>query len=192
MMIAVSVVTLINRERRRQRLSLLLLFVGLGGLAAGLRHDRAMSGIGVLTPSAFAAIDEGEPLFTQPEAMGHHSTRPPLARVLSRATNAEPTHDFGHANVPAELEEPASGPFLPAVAPLPELDLPSTLPPAAAAFGHGPDGLPTLSGGPRDIQLPDGRLQRPAIPEPATWVMMIVGYGIAGLAISRGKRRPSG
>lgn len=187
-----SIVTVINRERRRQRLSLLLLLVGLGALAAGLRHDRAMSGIGTFTPSAFAAIDEEEPLFMQPAAIGHHSPRPPLARVLARTGNAEPTRDFGHASAPGELEEPAPGPFLTAVALLPELDLPSMPPPATAASGHGPGGLPALSGGSRDLELPDGRLQRPAIPEPATWVMMIVGYGIAGLAITRGKRRRRG
>jgi hypothetical protein len=54
--------------------------------------------------------------------------------------------------------------------------------------GLGPDGASTFNG---DFQLlTSGQIELAAVPEPATWAMMIIGFAMIGHAL-RGRRRQS-
>jgi len=55
-------------------------------------------------------------------------------------------------------------------------------------IGSGPSGSINLPGGTVDaVDHPHD----PAVPEPATWAMMLVGFGAAGVAMRRGRKKTS-
>ncbi len=100
----------------------------------------------------------------------------PGAPVAGAATPSEP------AAPPGALPSPLT----PAAAGAPSGGFPFA-PPSLAPATASPAGQPTAPGPPTAADVPPiGTI--PAVPEPATWLMMLIGFLVAGVATRRGMR----
>lgn len=116
------------------------------------------------------------------------------ARALPRTREAQPK---------AAARKPEPAPFAPSVPPeLAEALAPmmtTAAPPVAAEFSPGPPIVPPIGGG-GGVVIPGGGggggttpveppPPPPAVPEPATWLNLLLGFAALGWALRRGRRR---
>jgi hypothetical protein len=191
-------------HRRRERRRLLVATGGALSLAIASALSIAnFTGVDV----AAAAVSEAQSFL---ELMHRRS---PGARTEAQLTKTKHRHHrvLAERSLPELPEIPAVAPVTPTVAlfapPLqaalpvfPEAPLLTAaayppplffVPPIGGVFAPppggsgGPPGGPGGPGGPPQQPPPE---QPPAVPEPSTWAMMILGFGLSGWALRRGGR----
>lgn len=179
---------------RRRAVLLSMFLVGaavpMGGLLVGLSagQDPAAAFAAVLRDPL--AMLEGR----SPGARGEGAmfqSKPGKERVAAKVLDRAPAGPKGPVErvLPVVRERP---PEVPMGAPLGDFGPPPALPLIDVPPQGAPGPLPfplgdttTSSGGPPISSTSTGGGPPPAVPEPATWMMMILGFGMVGSAIRR-------
>lgn len=153
-------------------------------LSLAQANERALFINTAVTPTALAAITDNEPLAGLPQ-----QRTVPTAFVF-RQRNA-----FG-----SPAAQPGTGPVPPILLALAEPNGLTPLSDLRSDTGNGPGlppGQPGFQGSPLAGSAPNGAGAAapvetvPAVPEPATWLTMILGFFIVGSAMRRGRRPAS-
>ena len=127
------------------------------------------------------------------EPLAQAPATPAVSRVLSLA----PTPAAAAPAVPVAAVAPLVAAPPPAAAIVPAVLAPAALPVIASAVPSGGAGflplIPIIAGGGGGggiaVSAPPGVTPVPAVPEPATWAMMIIGFGSIGAFLRRRKRQ---
>lgn len=199
-----SAVPDVAREEKRRQLTTLALGIGLFVSTIPVNNQRALFSplgdipiLGELTPTAYAVTLGGVPSGGAPGVGRPGGAGPPVAYAArvpglpsggvprggqpfsgtpfagppGGATNIPPTSSIGNEN------PGPNGGFVPSV--------PAGIPGGGGGGGPGPSAPGTGNGG--------GGLPSPgvvgAVPEPATWLTMIIGFGVIGGIMRRSRRR---
>ena len=181
-----EVVTWLNASARERRLLLTLLFLVLLSLALLSANYRAI----------FMPWEKGDHPLVNPQAGAFFAGVPPgINAPGERLTRRVPRKPFGLVGIndlpiTSGSANPIVGPddSLPPLTDQPIIDLPLIDLPAslASAGGAGDDG--TIGSSP--IGAPTAFIAAAAIPEPSTWLMAIIGFGMIGTIFRRLRRAP--
>ena len=157
---------------------------GAAGIVAALEDPLSL--FGDRSPGGRGA---GALLSTKPERTAALADGPE-ERVLSGVRDRDP----GFGDIPPGLGDPVFG--VGPEASVAGRTLPGDAPPSDDPFSGGPLGGPSFaSSQPLLGQAPPGFLSDPgvpAVPEPGTWAMMILGFFAVGLAVRRRARKQTG
>jgi len=127
----------------------------------------------------------------RPRQVANVRPRGPRERVLSNVRERTPAGIVPGGDLPI-----TPGGFVPDLAPVTP-DALGPVGPGGGGNGFGPTPVfPTGPGGnipgvPGPTPTPTPTTPVPAVPEPATWAMMAVGFAITGFAVRRRKRTPA-
>lgn len=137
------------------------------------------------------------PVVAAPPALLHKPTRDKIARAAGYVPKAQKPVS-APISVQPEVACAEPTPSAPLVSmgslanpgPLALTDLPRTIPPPGGGF---PTFVPPPGGGDNGNPPPPdgGGGVIPGIPEPTTWTVMVVGFGMVGAAVRRGGRTSS-